>query len=166
MSISHSCTGSLPVSLNNAYLFRSLIQRNASVRLALVSALSGVGADTIKDTRILNPMILGTPLPSYPEPMEILVSYQHGGSEKIRLDAMRPAVIDLCLPETHTTLSVENRWLRFSHASTWEEMESISETDALIGSASETVTELLSDPAVLLQCQNEKKGERTWQIRS
>ena len=166
MLTGHTCTGSLPVSLNNAYLFRSLIQRNPSVRLALVAALSGVGPDTIKDTRILNPMILGTPLPSYPEPMEILVSYQYGGTEKIRLDSTRPAMLDLCLPETHTTLSVEDRWHRFSHASTWEEMESISETDALIGSASDTVSELLSDPAVLLQCQSQRKGERLWQTQS
>ena len=157
MLTGHTCTGSLPVSLNNAYLFRSLIQRNASVRLALVSAMSGVSPDTIKSTEILNPMILGMPLPSSPEPMEILVSYQYGGSAKLRLDAMYPAMIDLYLPETYTTLSAENRWQQFSHASTWEEMETISEKDALIGSASETVSELLSDPAVLLQCQSQKE---------
>ena len=164
-SSTNTRTGELPVSLNNSYLFRSLIQRNACVRNSLISAIRGVGPDTIKNTRILNPVIPGLPLSPGHEPLEILVSYQGGGTEKIRLDALHPAMIDLFLPENHQTLLTENLWIRFSRAQTWEEMEMIPESNALIGSARETLLELLSDPAVLQQCYNCQR-RKPWQIPS
>lgn len=52
-------TGSLDIPLTNDYLFRALMQRNASVLKALLASLLRLKENRIDSINILNPIELG-----------------------------------------------------------------------------------------------------------
>ena len=69
-----SRTGDLPVKMTNDYLFRALMQSDERVRNALIASLLGIPVEEVTDTRVENPILLGTAIDEKYYFLDVLVS--------------------------------------------------------------------------------------------
>lgn len=149
--------GPLREPLTNDYLFRALVQRNNRVLIALVCALLHIGEDTVLSAKVLNPIILGGDPGKVNLMPEIRITYRvpcgaYAGRLPERLFLYASGIPRVIRDEKNGNPFHEKDWNTFFTASTWEELQELSEKSPLFRDAAMTVYELSNDRHIMSYC--------------
>ncbi len=150
-------SGPLKEPLTNDYLFRALVQRNNRVLIALICTLLHIGEDTVLSAKVLNPIILGGDPGKVSVMPEVRITYRVPGSAYAgrfpdHLYLYASGILQVIRNERNGNPFREKDWNAFFQASTWEELQDLSEKSPLFRDAAMTVYELSNDRHIMSCC--------------
>ena len=152
-----TASGKLRIPLTNDYLFRALIQRNNHLLIALLCAILRIGEDAILSAKVMNPIILGDEVGERSVFPEVRITYRmrcraDSGRFPEHLMLYASSISRMIENGKNGNLFHEKEWEAFFKASTWEELQELSDGKPVLREAAITAYELSSYERLLYRC--------------